>query len=249
MAAECIGSMMMLDLDYVLPRVVSLVADATNNNSDQSTFRINICWTVATSVKFAIAGRVNTESLSKYMPKFLVLLNEEDLSVQNAALLIVYSAVHHAPKLIDVYMDEYILPHLYSTSQLILKRTVDLGPFKHTVDDALPLRKSAISIFHLCMEKSPGLVDINNFLPILVKALDDVEDIQLQAHQIVLLMCSRYPAVLTSSIDSLVNPLERSVNKKPSALKSGNELDRSVELVKSALRVMMALNQVDGASK
>ena len=88
----------------------------------------------------------------------------------------------------------------------------------------------------------------SDFLPLVQKALDDVEDVQLQAHQIVMSLSSHHPSITSSSIDLLIGPLERSINKKQ-APKSGNELDRGNELVKSALRVVAALNQVDGIKK
>jgi cullin-associated NEDD8-dissociated protein 1 len=105
--------MIILDPAFTLPRVVSLVDEGI---SEPAANRINVCSTVATSVKFAIAGRANSEVLSKDMPIFLKLLNEDDLGVKNAALLIVYSAVHHDPKLVLGHMQEHILHHLYKVS-------------------------------------------------------------------------------------------------------------------------------------
>lgn len=57
---------------------------------------------------------------------------------------------------------------------------IDLGPFKQTVDDALPVRKAALSIFSTCLDQCPDLIGVSDFIPILAKALGDVEDIQLQ---------------------------------------------------------------------
>lgn len=74
-------------------------------------------------------------------------------------------------------------------SNLELKKVVDLGPFKHTVDDALPLRKSALNMYATCLENLPGSLDIAAFMPVLAKALGNAEDVQLQAHQIVISMC------------------------------------------------------------
>ncbi len=122
---------------------------------------------------------------------------------------------------------------------------MDLGPFKHTVDDALPLRKSSLSILQLCIDKSLTFMHEKDFFPLLQKALDDVEDIQLQGHQIVISLSLHHPEMIVSSIDLLLGPLERAINKKQ-APKTGNEVDRGNETLKSALRVVMALNQVDG---
>lgn len=125
-----------------------------------------------------------------------------------------------------------------------MKRQVDLGPFKQTIDDALPIRKASLSIFASCIEKCAHVLDIKSFLPILAKALDDVEDVQLQAHQIVITMCTRYPRDIVEAAASFVKPLENTMNKKTSN-KTGTELERALEWVKSALRVMLAISRVN----
>merc|ERR1712157_400035 len=126
----------------------------------------------------------------------------------------VYSAVHHCPSLVADHMEVLILPSLYKLAQLNLKRVVDLGPFKHTVDDALPLRKSSYSIFSTSLENCPNaLGDLNQFLPILAKGLsDDAQDVQLQAHSILIFMCrgntkGKYDVLLLSYVDTFCEPL------------------------------------------
>jgi cullin-associated NEDD8-dissociated protein 1 len=51
-------------------------------------------------------------------------------------------------------------------------------------------------------------------MSVLAKSMGDVEDVQLQTHQIVLSMCSRHPIPLVAAADSFVEPLEKTVNKK-----------------------------------
>lgn len=126
-----------------------------------------------------------------------------------------------------------------------MKRQVDLGPFKQTIDDALPLRKTSLSIFASCIEKCPQVLDVTSFIPILAKALDDVEDIQLQAHQIVITMCSRYPQNIAASADLFVKALENTMNKK-TANKTGTDLERAREWIKSAVRVTLIISKVNG---
>jgi cullin-associated NEDD8-dissociated protein 1 len=179
------------------------------------------------------------------MPTFLGLLKEDDIAVKNIALLMVYSAVHNTPQLVAPHMKELILPQMVELAQLNMQRKIDLGPFKHTVDDALPLRKAALTVFSTCLEKCPASLDIPAFMPVIVKALADVEDIQLQTHQIVLTMCSRCPIPIVAAADSFVEPLEKTVNKKKGQ-KTGTELERVYEWIKSGLRVMLAISRVDG---
>ena len=180
------------------------------------------------------------------MPSFLGLLKEDDLAVKHIALLMVYSAVHHTPQLVVGLMKDRILPQLYELAQLNMERKIDLGPFKHTVDDALPLRKAALSVFATCLTSCPRSLDIPALMPVIAKALADVEDVQLQTHAIVISMCPRHPIPLAAAVDSFVAPLEKTVNKKKGQ-KTGTELERVYEWIKSGLRVMIALSKLDGA--
>lgn len=126
---------------------------------------------------------------------------------------------------------------------------MDLGPFKKKIDDALPVRKSALSIFSTCLDKCPSAIDITEFMPVLAGALEDKEqDVQLQAHQIVMSVCSRYPGETAAAVESFVVPLEKTMNKKMGS-KKGAELERMQEWVKSAARVMIVLSLVTDSMK
>jgi cullin-associated NEDD8-dissociated protein 1 len=83
-------------------------------------------------------------------------------------------------------------------------------------------------------------------MPVLAKALGDVEDVQLQAHQIVISMCVRQPAYIVAAVESFVEPLEKTLHKKQGQ-KTGTELERLQEWIKSALRTMLALGKLEGA--
>lgn len=239
MVAECLGSLACLEPGTLLPLLENLVLQDRSND-------MLVCWTVGNAVKYAIGGKISPTELLPYMPTFLLLLQKDNLAVKNVALLMVYSAVHHAPQLVTGLMKEQILPSLYELAQLNLERKVDLGPFKHTVDDALPLRKASLSIISTCLEKCPSSLDIPAFMPVLAKAFADVEDIQLQSHQIALSMCTRHPIPLISAADSFVEALDKTVHKKKGQ-KTGTDLERVYEWLRSGLRVMLALDAMDGA--
>ena len=255
MVAECMGSLTVMSPAAMLKKLQELqeghceinAPDGTVDPEDtKSKANALVCWTVATSLKLAIAGKVAPNELTKYMPGYLKLLQQKELSVRNAALLMVYSAVHHMPQVVAGLMKDEIMPSLYEVAELKLERKVDLGPFTHTVDDALPLRKAALSIFATCLEKLPASMDIASFMPVLAKALGDVEDIQLHAHHIVSSMCLRQPTYLVAAIETFVEPLEKTIHKKQGQ-KTGTELERLNDWIKSSLRAMLALSRLDGA--
>lgn len=255
MVAECMGSLTCMQPAKMLDKLSQMVdahsnITAPNGTVDQADTESKknslVCWTIATSIKLAIAGKADSVQMAIYMPRLLQLLKQKELGCRNAALLMVYSAVHHMPHVVASLMKDEIMPSLYEVATFKLERKVDLGPFTHTVDDALPLRKAALSIFATCLENLPASLDITSFMPVLAKALGDVEDVQLQAHQIVISMCVRQPAYVVAAVETFVEPLEKTMHKKQGQ-KTGTELERLQEWIKSSLRTMVALSKLEGA--
>lgn len=255
LVAECLGSLSVAHPDVLLAKLAalykthSIITVTTGSVSEEdlaSVRNANICCTIATAVKHAISGKVNEEKLSVFMPTFVELVQQEELRVRNAALLMLYSAFHHMPSSVSDLARESIMPHLYKVADLKAERKVDLGPFTHTEDDALPLRKSALSIFSTCLENNHGVLDMPALMTVLARSLADKEDIQLHAHHIITSMVARHQYHLSASLDTFVEPLEKTMNKKAGS-KTGTELERLNDWIKSSLRVMMALSTMDGA--
>ncbi|VDN21339.1 unnamed protein product [Gongylonema pulchrum] len=75
---------------------------------------------------------------------FLKTVNDSDLNVRRVALVAFNSAAHNKPRLIRDLLD-ILLPSLYGETVVRkeLVREVEMGPFKHTVDDGIDLRKAA----------------------------------------------------------------------------------------------------------
>ena len=124
MVADCLGSLACLRPDEILPKLQAMAAQHGGKevigdvpiaeNKDAL-----VCWTLATSIKYAIAGGCDSKKLLPFMPAFLNLLKEQDLHVKNTALLMVYSSVHHNPELVLGFMEEQILPSLHEVCILI----------------------------------------------------------------------------------------------------------------------------------
>lgn len=52
-------------------------------------------WTLATSLKYCMAGNAPVAELTPHMETFLEMMHNKDLDVKKAALLMVNAAVHH----------------------------------------------------------------------------------------------------------------------------------------------------------
>lgn len=256
MVAECLGSLTVQQPVEILQKLGDLLkshsAISTNSGlvaegDSKSLENSRVCSAVITSVKNAISSKVDPAILTNYISGFLVSLRQEELQLRLAALQMVYSALYHCPQVVASTFRGQIAPTVYEVSGLVMKRKVDLGPFTHTVDEALQLRTTCLSILSTCLEKLPGCVDISQFVPVLAKALGDAEDVQLQAHQIVISLCTKHPLHIVKALDSFVDPLEKTTNKK-AGQKSGTELERFKDWIKSALRVTLTIAKLDGAA-
>lgn len=72
----------------------------------------------------------------------LVMLQDEDTENRRLAMTTLNSAAHNKPDLILPHLAE-LMPYVFTESVIkpALVREVMLGPFKHTVDDGLEVRK------------------------------------------------------------------------------------------------------------
>lgn len=75
------------------------------------------------------------------------------------------AAAHNKPALVIEHLPS-ALPHLYQQTVVdeSLIRTVDLGPFKHKIDDGLELRKVAFECMDVIFESCPDSIDYNAFM-------------------------------------------------------------------------------------
>ena len=125
---------------------------------------------------------------------------------------------------------------------------VDLGPFKQKVDDGLPLRKTALACINTVLDTLPDQMDVGAFIPFLADGLGDKDDVQMLCHQILIKICGYAPGAVLSSLDSLVDPLEKTVMKKVKDGQVGTEVDRANELIRSGLRAVLAISAIDDSA-
>jgi cullin-associated NEDD8-dissociated protein 1 len=91
------------------------------------------------------------------------MLNDADLENRRLGLTALNSAIHNKPTLIIPHLDE-LVPLVMKESQVKpeLIREVQMGPFKHKVDDGLEVRKV---YFSLRSTMSAQCTDLFNRVP------------------------------------------------------------------------------------
>mmetsp|Transcript_36992 Transcript_36992/g.35708 ORF Transcript_36992/g.35708 Transcript_36992/m.35708 type:complete len:83 (-) Transcript_36992:335-583(-) len=53
---------------------------------------------------------------------------------------------------------------------------VDLGPFKHKVDEGIPIRKAAYNLIDSLVEKTPSRLELSSILEYSIRGLDDAAE-------------------------------------------------------------------------
>jgi cullin-associated NEDD8-dissociated protein 1 len=246
MAAECMGCFITMKPKQVLPVLKSL-GESKMDGSDKSNL---VLWSVATSVRNALGSKtVDLAALTEHMSGFLEYLKSEDFAVRTATLLMVNAAVWYQNTVITAQMADVVLPTLLTLLELKVIRTIDLGPFKHKVDDALPLRKACISIIDSALTRCPGLLPVAELLPKLACCLTDEPEVVLSCHQLIIKFTKLHPALVAQNVTLfLESGLEKTINKKIKDGAPATDREKAEELIKSAMRVAAEWQSIDDVS-
>lgn len=248
MVAECLGTLTSIHANRIVPLLKTLIQD----KQDKLT-----CWTVSTAMRFALsrdAAAESSDDLVEAVSHILVCLSHDDLEVRKAVLLLINAAVHHNPDILLPFVSNndgrysYILPQLFKVLDFKQVREVDLGPFKHKVDDGLPLRKASLTCIETMLDVIPDRLEIGAFMPRLATLLADKDDIQLQCHQIIMKLCSFSPGSVLGVVENFVDPFEKSIKIKNKESSTGSENDRALEIVRSGLLAVIAINKIEDIS-
>uniref|UniRef100_A0A3B5MBT1 TATA-binding protein interacting (TIP20) domain-containing protein n=1 Tax=Xiphophorus couchianus TaxID=32473 RepID=A0A3B5MBT1_9TELE len=169
--AECLGKLTLIDPETLLPRLKGYLLSGSSYARSS----------VVTAVKFTISDQPQPIDplLKNCIGDFLKTLEDPDLNVRRVALVTFNSAAHNKPSLIRELLDS-VLPHLYNETKVRkeLIREVEMGPFKHTVDDGLDLRKAAFECMYTLLDSCLDRLDIFTFLNHVEDGLKDHYDIK-----------------------------------------------------------------------
>jgi len=236
--AECLGKLAIVSPEELVPNFLDRI------NSSSAYTR----GTVITALKFAIIEKTQKIDLllTPQMGNFLNLLQDKDLNVRRNTLLTLNYAAHNKPILIREVLPTY-LPHIYCESKVKpeLIRQVDLGPFKHTVDDGLEIRKASYECMYTLLDTCLDRVNIPAFISNLVDGLKDSSyDIKTLAHLMLIRLSVLSGPALLEGLDQLVEPLRSIVATKAKEGAVKQEVERNDELIRSALRAIVAITRI-----
>ncbi|XP_067009322.1 cullin-associated NEDD8-dissociated protein 1 [Anabrus simplex] len=240
--AECLGKLTLIDPASLLPQLQESL------NSESALMRT----TVVTAVKFTISDQPQAIDplLRQCIGQFLSTLQDSDLNVRRVALVAFNSAAHNKPILVRDLLDS-VLPQLYSETKVRkeLIREVEMGPFKHTVDDGLDIRKAAFECMYTLLDSCLDRLDIFEFLNHVENGLKDHYDIKMLTYLMVARLAQLCPTAVLQRLERLVEPLRNTCTMKVKANSVKQEYEKQDELKRSAMRAVAALLTIPDADK
>jgi len=152
---------------------------------------------------------------------------------------------HNKPAFIRPYLTEHLTLLFEETKvKKELIKVVDLGPFKHKVDEGLENRKAAFECLYTLLDTCIDKLDIGALTAHLVSGLGDIHDIQLLCHLMLIRMAQHAPAPLLTGLDQLIEPLKKTIQTKVNQTAVKQQVDRNEELIRSALRAIAAISRI-----
>lgn len=172
----------------------------------------------------------------------LTVLQDEKLEIRRLGMTTLNSATHNKPELILPHLGEFIpIVIAECTIKKELIREVQMGPFKHMVDDGLEARKSAYETLYSLMETSFSRVSSPEFYDRIIAGLDDDNDIRSLCNLMLGKLIVIDPDETTRRLDTIAQCYRKTLSTK---LKEGSvkqEYEKQEEANKSVLRVSLLL--------
>ena len=241
--AECLGRLAGSD-------PVKLVHEL-HNRFDQSSDPLEKA-TLVSAIKFTVLASERGE-LTKIrdqlrLENFMRAIADTDVNVRTAVIKTMNAITHRESTLIAPLLAE-IMPKLLEQTVIVpeLVRVMDLGAFKHTVDDGLDCRKAAFECVNTVLDWCSGLVNAPHIVSTLPSGLGDHYDVKMLAHAILMKLSqgvapNSTDAVL-ASLEHMCAPLEKTLTARMKRDAVQQEIDRNEDLLRSALRAIRSIEQ------
>ncbi|KAJ3126925.1 Cullin-associated NEDD8-dissociated protein 1 [Nowakowskiella sp. JEL0407] len=237
--AECLGKLSLTDPEKFLPDLKENLKSASPGTR----------MTVIMAIRFTFTD-IENESfdglLKSLIVNFLSLVKDADLNVRRVTLQTLNSAAHNKPELIRNSLKE-LLPLLYEETVVKeeLIHIVEMGPFKHRVDDGLEGRKSAFECMYTLLETCLTEIEIFEFIRRVIVGLNDAAyEIKVLTHLMLQRLALTSATALAQRLEETVEPLKGALSTKPKANAVKQEIEKNNELIRSAARTVIILGKI-----
>ena len=184
------------------------------------------------------------------VPMLVQMLGESDLDNRRLALTTFNSAMHNKPDIILPALDQ-LLPLTMKETEIKpeLIREVQMGPFKHKVDDGLEIRKSAYETLYALLETAFSKLsptDLSDCFVRVVAGISDEHDIRVLCNLMLSKLMILAPEQTHSRLETIAENFRAVLSIKPKDNAVKQELEKLHEGCKGVLKVSVLLNKQMG---
>jgi len=238
-AAACIGQLTTANPSQYLPELKERLGDAS----------APVRATVVAAVRYTFTDSSQTydDLLAPLIMQFVALIHDDDLTVRRLSLLTLNAAARNKPHLIRDHLTT-VMPLLYGETKMKpeLVRIVEMGPWKHRVDDGLEARKTAYETLYTILDTCVDKIDVHEFLTYVIEGLrDEANEIKVLCHMMLFRLAQVAPTAVSQRLDDLAPQLAegmKSHNVEKNTVKQ--DVERTNELQRSTLRAIAALSKI-----
>lgn len=235
--AECIGRLVIIAPQTFVPKLQSLLQDSSQQLRAISIQGLRYTLPESNDAFDAIIKE-------QLVPILITVLQDKELEIRRLAMTALNSAAHNKPDLILGQLSQ-LLPHVMKESMKnqSLIREVQMGPFKHTVDDGLEVRKSAYETLYALMETAFSRLDIIQLYDRIIDGLRDDTDIRGLCNLMLSKLVYLAPEETTRRLDAIAAAFRGTLSTKLKENAVKQEIEKQNEANRSVLRVSLLLNE------
>ncbi|KAJ5102261.1 hypothetical protein NUU61_004483 [Penicillium alfredii] len=235
--AECVGRLALIDPVAYIPHFQKYLS-----NSDPAVRGI-----VISAFRYTLADSsdaYNDVLRPLMVPLLNSMLDDEDLVNHRLALTTLNSAIHNKMNL--------LLPHLGQLLPLVLGdtkikpeliREVQMGPFKHKVDDGLDLRKSAYETLYASLDTSFFRTHLADLFDRVIAGIEDEQDIRAISNLMTSKLIVTVPEETERRLDALSERYTSVLSFKPKDNAVKQELEKAQEASLGILKITKELSK------
>ncbi|KAF1999977.1 TIP120-domain-containing protein [Amniculicola lignicola CBS 123094] len=241
--AECIGRLAIIDPKTYLPQLQSFLGDR----------KPSVRGMVISALRYTLAD--TDETYDEYLrptviPMLVQMLQEPDLENRRLALTTFNSAMHNKPDIILPALDQ-LLP--MAMKETVIKpelvREVQMGPFKHKVDDGLEIRKSAYETLYALLDTAFSRLspdDLSDCFDRIVAGISDDHDIRILCNLLLTKLMTLAPDQVHSRLDTIAENFRAIVATKAKENAVKQEIEKIQESSKGVLKVSILVTKLFG---
>ncbi|KAJ5097982.1 hypothetical protein N7532_004983 [Penicillium argentinense] len=257
--AECVGRLALIDpVSYIphfqvclsrLPLGAVFYGRGSNPTSQEYLANLNpvIRGVVIAAFRYTLADSsdaYNDVLRPLMVPLLTRMLDEKDLGNHRLALTTLNSAIHNKMALLRPHLGE-LLPAVFDDTQIKpeLIREVQMGPFKHKVDDGLDLRKSAYETLYASLDTAFARAHVGEIFDRVIAGIEDEQDIRAISNLMTVRLIKIAPDETQRRLDALSEKFTNVLSFKPKDNAVKQELEKAQEASLGILKITKELSK------